>query len=211
MICICCWVAIQSLDPSKDPAFEVFEGESFGETLLTASIVVKWDGLAFGTLPGCVTRCFTLTSQFLPPRPVKVTIYATWCRHFLSFFLLFRARKESWDMWSHPPKRGKRRPHLWAAFGGAFGLGQPLRGVVTNLPSNVAYVLGENEVNIGGGWCIHQTWAGLIWDCSFKSDISIHSICIWDFQGSLWGWPLYTMIMNEIQQWKNTNHISWNE
>ena len=30
----------------------------------------------------------------------------------------------------HPPKRGKRRPHLWAAFGGAFELGQPLHGVV---------------------------------------------------------------------------------
>ena len=25
----------------------------------------------------------------------------------------------------HPPKRGKRRPHLWVAFGGAFELGQP--------------------------------------------------------------------------------------
>ena len=31
----------------------------------------------------------------------------------------------------HPQKRQKRRPHLWAAFGGAFGLGQPLCGVVT--------------------------------------------------------------------------------
>ena len=44
---------------------------------------------AFGAFPGCVTRCFTLTSRFLPPRPAKVTIYAAWCRHFLSFFLLF--------------------------------------------------------------------------------------------------------------------------
>ena len=56
------------------------------ESLLTASAVVKWDGLAFGAFPGCVTRCFTLTSQFLPPRPTKVTIYTTQCRHFLSFF-----------------------------------------------------------------------------------------------------------------------------
>ena len=30
----------------------------------------------------------------------------------------------------HPPKTGKRRLHLWATFGGAFGLGQPLHGVV---------------------------------------------------------------------------------
>ena len=71
------------------------------ETLLTWSAVVKCDGPACAAFPGCITRCFTLTSQFLPPRPMKVTIYATWCRHFLSFFLLFRAHKESWDMWGH--------------------------------------------------------------------------------------------------------------
>ena len=68
------------------------------ETLLTASAVVKCDARAFGAFPGCVTRCFTLTSRFLLPRPAKVTIYTTWCRHFLAFFLLFRVRKESWDM-----------------------------------------------------------------------------------------------------------------
>ena len=38
---ICC-VSVQGLHPSKDPAYAVFEGESFGETLLTASTVVKW-------------------------------------------------------------------------------------------------------------------------------------------------------------------------
>ena len=31
--------------------------------LLTWSAVVKCDGLAFGAFPGCVTRCFTLTSR----------------------------------------------------------------------------------------------------------------------------------------------------
>ena len=72
--------------------------ESFRETLLTASAVVKCDGLAFGAFPGCVTRCFTLTSRFMPPRPVKVTIDTMQCRSFLFFFLLFWARKESWDM-----------------------------------------------------------------------------------------------------------------
>ena len=87
--------------PLKDSACVVFEGESFRETSLTSSAVVKCDGLAFGAFPGCVTRCFTLTSRFLPPRPAKVTIYATRCRHFLSFFLLFRTCKESWDMWGH--------------------------------------------------------------------------------------------------------------
>ena len=36
-------VSIQGLHPSKDPAFVVFEGKSFQETLLTASTVVKRD------------------------------------------------------------------------------------------------------------------------------------------------------------------------
>ena len=82
---ICC-VSVQGLHPEK---------------LLTSSAVVKCDGRAFGAFPGCVTRCFTLTSRFLQPRPAKVTICTTWCRYFLSFFLLFRARKESCDMWGH--------------------------------------------------------------------------------------------------------------
>ena len=82
-------VLIQDLHPSKDPVSVVFEGESFGETLLTWSAVVKLDGLAFGAFPGCVTRCFTLTSRFLMPRPRKSTIYTMQCRHFLSFSLRF--------------------------------------------------------------------------------------------------------------------------
>ena len=65
---ICCF-SILGLRPLKDLVFVVFEGESFRETLLTSSAVVKCDGLALGAFPGCVTRCFTLTSQFLPPRP----------------------------------------------------------------------------------------------------------------------------------------------
>ena len=96
-----CCASILVLHPSKDPAFVAFEGESFGESLLTTSAVVKWDGLAFGAFPGCVARCFTLMSWFLPPRPMKVTIYATPCHHFFSFFLLFQARKKTWDMWGH--------------------------------------------------------------------------------------------------------------
>ena len=94
---ICC-VSVQGLHPLKESAFAVFAGKSFGETLLTASAVVKWDGLAFGAFPGCITRCFTVTSRFLLRRPAKVTIYGTRCRHLLSFFLHFWACKESWDM-----------------------------------------------------------------------------------------------------------------
>ena len=33
----CCCVSIQGLHPLKDSAFAIFEGESFRETLLTAS------------------------------------------------------------------------------------------------------------------------------------------------------------------------------
>ena len=61
---VCCCVSIQGLHPSKDPAFEDFEGESLGGTLLTASTIVKRDGLDFEAFPGCVTRCFTLMSFF---------------------------------------------------------------------------------------------------------------------------------------------------
>lgn len=99
---------IQGPHPSKDPAFVA--SLSFRETLLTASAVVKWDGVAFGTFPGYGTRCFLL-------------------------FLFFRAHRESWDMGGregqHPPKREKRRPCFWGAFGGAFGSGQPSHGIVT--------------------------------------------------------------------------------
>ena len=70
-------------------------GESFRETLLTVnnSAIVKWDGIAFGAFPGCVTRCFKLTSRFLPHRPTKwrstpcaVAIFS------LSFFFFGRSK-----------------------------------------------------------------------------------------------------------------------
>ena len=70
-------------------------GESFAfrETFLTLSAVVKCDGLAFGAFPGCVTRCFTLTSPFLPPRPAKGAIYVTCVAIFsLSFFNFGRSK-----------------------------------------------------------------------------------------------------------------------
>ena len=53
---------------------------------------------AFGAFPGCVT----LTWWFLPPRPTKVMIYATRCRHFLSFFFIFLGVQRIVAM--HPPK-----------------------------------------------------------------------------------------------------------
>ena len=116
MLCvwISCCVSVQGLHPSKDSAFAAFEGESFRETLLTWSAVVKCDGLAFGAFPGCITRCFTLTSRFLPPRPAKVTIYA------MSPVSLFHSSfsgaqrilgyvRPKRIVAVHPPETGKRR------------------------------------------------------------------------------------------------------
>ena len=40
-----CCVSVQGLRPFKDPVFVVFDGESFRETLLSVSAVVKCDGL----------------------------------------------------------------------------------------------------------------------------------------------------------------------
>ena len=107
-------VSHQGLHPS--PSFS----ESFRETLLTA---VKWDGLA--------TRCFTLTTRFLPPRPKKVTTYATRCRYFLSFFLRcaknLGIREATTDSSSESSKKREKK----AALGGACELGQPSCNVVT--------------------------------------------------------------------------------
>ena len=93
----CFRVSVQSLHPLKDSDFVVFEGESFRETLLTSSAVVKCDSLAFGAFPGCVTRCFTLMSRFLRKWRSTLRDVAV----FSLLFLLFRARKESWDIWGH--------------------------------------------------------------------------------------------------------------
>ena len=92
-------------------AFAVFEGESFGETLLTVSTVVKRDSLVFGALPGCVTRCFTLTS--------RESDYVKRCWPFFVFLTSFSGAQRilGYGRWwrmvvVHPPQGGKRRPHL---------------------------------------------------------------------------------------------------
>ena len=91
----------------------------------------KWDSLAFGAFPGCITRCFTLTSRFLLPRPAKVTIYATQCHHFLSFYLLLRACKEYLGICLRKDSScaSSKKREKKAAFRGAFELGQPSCGV----------------------------------------------------------------------------------
>ena len=43
----------------RDATFAAFEGRGN---------IFKWDVLAFGTSSGCGTRCFTLTSRFVPPK-----------------------------------------------------------------------------------------------------------------------------------------------
>ena len=74
-------------------------------------------------------------SWFLPPRPTKVTIYTTLCRHFLSFFLIFRAHKESWDMWGHEgscasSENREKKEHLEEPF----KFGQPSMLKADNTP-----------------------------------------------------------------------------
>ena len=86
------------------------EGES-------ASAVIKWDGLAFGAFP------------------VKVTIHTKWCRHFLLFFF---GRTENLGICEATKDCSGASSKKWGkegAFGGAFGLGQPSRSVVTYLAS----------------------------------------------------------------------------
>ena len=74
----------------------------------------SWDSLAFGAFPGCVTRCFTLMSWFLPPRPSK----SDDLRHAMSPFSLFLSSfvqrilgyvRPQRIVAVHPPWREKRR------------------------------------------------------------------------------------------------------
>ena len=107
-------VSVQGLRPSKDPAFAIFEGEF----LLTSSAAVKCDGLVFGAFPGCVTRCFTLTSRFLPQARESDDL-----RQAMSPFSLFLSSFSGAQrilgcvrprriVAVRPPKTGKRRLHL---------------------------------------------------------------------------------------------------
>ena len=83
-------VSVQGLHPSKDPAFAVSKGESFGETLLTASTIVKWDGLAFGSFPGLRHQmfypCVMISAAHAQSTPRDVTIFS------LSFFFFGRTK-----------------------------------------------------------------------------------------------------------------------
>ena len=122
----CYCASVQGLHPLKDSAFLVLQGEP---------AAVKCDVLAFGAFPGWVTRCFTLTLQFLSPRPAKATIYATRCRHFLSLFLsfflsFFLGRAKDLGICEDSSGASSKNREKKDTFGGALGLGQPLRGVV---------------------------------------------------------------------------------
>ena len=116
----------------RTQALEVFEGKSFRETLLTASAVSKWDSLAFGAFPGCRPDVLTLRHDFCESDSLRhamspFSLFLSSCSGAQSILGYLRSRR---IVAVHPPKRGKRRPHLWAAFGGAFELG------LRNWPSN---------------------------------------------------------------------------
>ena len=119
---VTCCVSVQGLHSSGDSAFEVFEGESSGETLFTASAIVKWDGLAFGAFPGCVTRCITLMSRFLLPRSTKVTPHNV-AIFSLSFFVFGHTKnlgigEATKDSSGESSKKRENKEHLWAVCGG---------------------------------------------------------------------------------------------
>ena len=129
-----CCVSIQGLHPLKDSAFAVFEGESFRETLLTSSDVLKWNGLAFAAFPGCVTRCFTLISQFLPPRSAGSDDLHHVMSPFSLFLSVFFGRTNNLGVCEGTKDcsgASYRNREMKAASGGAFGLGQPSRSIVT--------------------------------------------------------------------------------
>ena len=94
----CCCVSVQGLRPLKDSAFAVFEGESFRETLLTRQPLLN--GM----------------------------IYATRCRHFLSFVLFFSGVQRILGYRSGASSKNREKKD---AFEGAFKLRKPSRGVVT--------------------------------------------------------------------------------
>ena len=99
--------------------------------------------VAVSQFRGCIFRrtlwrdLRRLCQPFLVPSPDVPAItmmplsWFLWQSMPFSFFLssFLPSFKESWDMGGiiamRPSKTGKRRPHLWAAFEGAFELGQP--------------------------------------------------------------------------------------
>ena len=98
---VCC-VSIQSLHPSKDPAFEVFEGKAFGETL---SLVYPLEHFPVASPDVKIDDLHHAMLQFWHAKNLGIC----------------EATKDSSGASS---KKRERRPQLWAAFGGAFELGQ---------------------------------------------------------------------------------------
>ena len=101
------------------PSFSSFKGESFRETLLTVltlehflvaspDVLLESDDIRHKMLPFSLFRSSFSGAQrilgYVRPRRIAA---------------------------APPPKRGKRRQNLWAAFGGAFKLGQTWHSVVT--------------------------------------------------------------------------------
>ena len=116
--CVSCCVSVQVCILWR--TLWSFEVESFRETLLTSSIV-KCDSRASGAFPGCVTRCFTLTSWFLwRSNPRYVALFS------LSFFFFGRAKnlgicEAAKDQSGTSSKNREKKEHLE----------EPSSGVVT--------------------------------------------------------------------------------
>ena len=124
-----CCVSIQGLHPSKDAAFVIFKGESFGETILTSSTVVKWDWSSLWSISWILYYLYCPGSQKWRSTPRNVAIISL--SSFSDMQRILGCVRPRRTVVVHSPKKGKRRMRLWAAFGRAFELGQPLHGVVT--------------------------------------------------------------------------------
>ena len=145
-------------------------------TLLTSSAVVKRDGLNFGAFPGCVTRCFTLTSQFLLPRPTKVTIYTTWSGHFFwPFFLssfsgvqrILGYVRPQRIVAVRPPETGRRRS-IWRSLQTGTASAVLWRNWPSDAPLQDADLNWDTAVGTTRGFWLHIPSAALTvtyWSC----------------------------------------------
>ena len=125
-------VLTQGLHPSKDPAFAVFKGKCFRETLLTGSTIVKWES-------GVWSISWLRHQMFYP----YITISAAQASESYDLHHAMSTSTFSLFFFRHAKNLGiceatkdssgasSKNREKKAAFGGAFELGQPSRSVVT--------------------------------------------------------------------------------
>ena len=151
------FIPIQGLHPSKDPAFVAFEGESFGE-MFEGRLNCCWMGRSSLQSISCLCHQkflhLLLRQDFCRPGPWKL-IYNL--RNAMSTFSLFLSSFSGTQrtlgygrpqriVTVHPPKRWKRRPHLWGAIGRACELAQPSHSVVASKDAALNWDTATNKM-----------------------------------------------------------------